>query len=258
MSNHYSLKAGKPLSWSRDWDGLQVVHDQNADGLQAVGDQTADGLQALYRNSNQGYPGYNSPSQIGTNGEKGGTRRICGLRATSFWLVCVIVILIVGGGVGGGIGGWLASRKLDYSISSQTPPNTATPTPTSTKTISTTTSTTSVSTPASTSTSISTDICPSANGTTLTETLGSLKYRIICDSDFSGSGKITLSSIVLATFDQCLSFCNTMNYFQSRTDVGCTYNVQGTGSQTPGTCWCLGGENKTIVSDVGNVIAVPM
>lgn len=114
MSNHYSLKAGKPLSWSRDWDGLQVVHDQNADGLQAVGDQKADGLQALYRNSNQGYPGYNSPSQIGTNGEKGGTRRICGLRATSFWLVCVIVILIVGGGVGGGIGGWLASRKLEY------------------------------------------------------------------------------------------------------------------------------------------------
>lgn len=63
---------------------------------------------------------------------------------------------------------------------------------------------------------------------------------------------------MLETLDQCLSICNTMNYFQSRSDVGCTYNFQGTGSQAPGTCWCLGGKNKTIVSDVGNVIAVPV
>lgn len=129
MSKLFSLKAGKPLSWNRDWDGLQVVHDQNADslqaisdqnsdGLQAISDQKADGLQALYRHSNLGYPGYNSPSKTGTNGEKGGTRRICGWRATSFWLVCVIVILVVGGGVGGGIGGWLGSRKLEYAIKS--------------------------------------------------------------------------------------------------------------------------------------------
>lgn len=112
MSKHYSVKDGK-LSWNRDWDGLHVVHDQNADGLQAVRDQKSDGLQALYRYSNSGYPCSIPPPQ-GVKDEKGGTGRICGLRATSFWLVCVIVILIVGGGVGGGIGGWLASKKAEY------------------------------------------------------------------------------------------------------------------------------------------------
>lgn len=114
MSKFYSVKDGK-LSWNRDWDGLQVVHDQNADGLQAVRDQKSDGLQALYRYSNRGYPGYIPPSQV-VKDERSGTRRIWGLRATSFWLICVIVILIVGGGVGGGIGGWLASKKSEYVI----------------------------------------------------------------------------------------------------------------------------------------------
>lgn len=108
MSKHYSLKDAK-LPWSRDWEGLQVVHDQNADGLQAVRDQKSDGLQAIYRHSNRGYPGYILPTQVAKD-----EKRICGSRATSFWLICVIVILIVGGGVGGGIGGWLASKKLEY------------------------------------------------------------------------------------------------------------------------------------------------
>lgn len=113
MSKLFS-KDGISCSWNRDWDGLQVVHDQNAaDGLQAVRDQKSDGLQALYRYSNRGYPGHFPPSQTDSN-DKEGTRRTCGLRVTSFWLVCVIVILVVGGGVGGGIGGWLASRKSEY------------------------------------------------------------------------------------------------------------------------------------------------
>ena len=111
MSKHYSLKDG---NWSRnrDWDGLQVVHDQYADGLQAVLDQKSDGLQRLYTYSNRAYSGHISPPQT-ANDDKAGTGRICGLRATSFWLVCVIVILIVGGGVGGGIGGWLVSKKSE-------------------------------------------------------------------------------------------------------------------------------------------------
>jgi hypothetical protein len=81
---------------------------------------------------------------------------------------------------------------------------------------------------------------------------------VACDSDFSGSGKQTLASFVTATWDECLELCNTMNYFQDRADIGCTWNVAGTGQQTPGTCWCLGGADKTVVSNEGNVVAIPL
>lgn len=36
------------------------------------------------------------------------------LAGDNFWLVCIIVILIVGGAVGGGVGGVLASKKSKY------------------------------------------------------------------------------------------------------------------------------------------------
>lgn len=85
-----------------------------------------------------------------------------------------------------------------------------------------------------------------------------MRYRVACDSDFSGSGKQTLGSFVAATWDDCLALCNNMNYFQGRADIGCTWNVAGTGQQTPGTCWCLGGADKTVVSNKGNVAAVPL
>lgn len=48
-----------------------------------------------------------------------------------------------------------------------------------------------------------------------------------------------------------------MNYFQELSDVGATFNVEGTGGQTPGTCWCLGG--TSVRSDnVGNDAAFPV
>lgn len=62
---------------------------------------------------------------------------------------------------------------------------------------------------------------------------------------------------MLGSFDECLGLCNTMNYFQEREDVGCTYNVDGTGDQTPGTCWCLGG-SLDVVTNVGNEVAMPI
>lgn len=101
------------------------------------------------------------------------------------------------------------------------------------------------------------NICPAANNTLTTPAvaLGTVRYRIACDSDFNGQD--TLSSFVAATWDACLTLCNTMNYFQARTDVAATWNVAGTGQQTPGTCWCLGGKGKTVVRNVGNVVAVP-
>jgi hypothetical protein len=115
-----------------------------------------------------------------------------------------------------------------------------------------------ISSTSSTGTPTPSDICPDANNTVVSQDVGSTKYRILCDSDFSGSGKETLASVVLPSFDSCLGLCNTMNYFQKRDDVGCTYNTAGTGSQTPGTCWCLGGADKEVVTNVGNVIAKPL
>lgn len=99
--------------------------------------------------------------------------------------------------------------------------------------------------------------CPQGNNTVVEPTLGTVSYRILCDSDFGGA-KEDLSSAVMPSFDDCLNLCNSMNYFQKRTDVGCTYNVAGTGTQTPGTCWCLGGGPKTVVTNVGNQVAVPI
>jgi hypothetical protein len=86
--------------------------------------------------------------------------------------------------------------------------------------------------------------------------VGSVRYRVRCDADWGGN-KTDLASLVTATFDDCIRLCNSMNYFQKRTDVGCTWNVAGTGQQTPGTCWCLGGEDKIVVSNPGNVVGMP-
>ena len=78
-----------------------------------------------------------------------------------------------------------------------------------------------------------------------------LKHPLLCDSDFDGA-KEDLALMLVSTFGDCMNLCNSMNYFQKRTDVGCTYNVAGTGTQTLGTCWCLGGDTKTVVANVGN------
>ncbi len=67
---------------------------------------------------------------------------------------------------------------------------------------------------------------------------------------------MTMSSNFAARWDACLTLCDTMNYFQKRTDVGATWNVAGTGQQTPGTCWCFGGP-MVVVKNVGNVVGIP-
>ena len=92
----------------------------------------------------------------------------------------------------------------------------------------------------------------------MTASLGTLRYRVACESDFGGDARQTLSSFIAATWDECLALCDAMNYFQHRADIGCTWNVLGTGAQTPGTCWCFGGTGKTVVANPGNVAAVPL
>ncbi|KAL2869785.1 uncharacterized protein BJX67DRAFT_378838 [Aspergillus lucknowensis] len=191
-------------------------------------------------------------------------------RRVNFWLLLAVGVLglaVIGLAVGLGVG---LSRDDSNSASAQSAKETTSdpspsPSPTSNNTDDSnnstyTTTITETSTPSATTTSTPSpsSVCPEKNNALLTPSLGAIRYRVHCDSDLSGSGKETLASIVLGSFDECLALCNTMNYFQDRTDVGCTYNVAGTGTQTPGTCWCLGGEGVSVVENVGNDVAVPV
>lgn len=115
-------------------------------------------------------------------------------------------------------------------------------------------STTTSSTASPSTTTISSP-CPADNDTIHYE--GTRKFRVLCDSDFTGTGKETLASTIMSSFYDCLGLCNSMNTFQDRSDVGCTYNREGTGGQSPGTCWCLGGK-KTTTSNDGNDATVPL
>ncbi|KAI9370286.1 hypothetical protein BJX61DRAFT_544767 [Aspergillus egyptiacus] len=187
-----------------------------------------------------------------------------------YWLFVAVAVLgfaVVGLAVGLGVGltrglqndsdsdsdsDSNTSAATTQPDSTDTPPSNPASDPSSTPT--TIYTTTLTATPSATPSSI----CPSANNTIVTQSLGPTRYRIHCDSDIGGRNKITLASIVLPSFDECLALCNTMNYFQERTDVGCTYNVAGTGTQTPGTCWCLGGEGIGVVENVGNEVAMPV
>lgn len=110
--NQFHDANGAEVYRKSDFDGLQVVYD----GLQTVHDQNSEGLQAVHnQHSKFGSTGYSSPYEV-VKTEQVVTRRICGLRVTTFCLVCVIAILIVGGATGGGVGGWLASKKSEYVI----------------------------------------------------------------------------------------------------------------------------------------------
>ncbi|KAL4808180.1 hypothetical protein BDV18DRAFT_158291 [Aspergillus unguis] len=181
------------------------------------------------------------------------------------WLFVALGVLgaaVAGLSIGLGVG--LSKRNAD-SASKQSQsdldsdlPNNATSTCPSTSTSTSTVTITSLSTPSSTSSSSPDTPCPSGNNTIISSSVGTIKYRINCDSDFSGNAKKTLGSVVLGSFDECVSLCNSMNWFQDREDVGATFNVAGTGGQSKGTCWCLGGEGKIVSENVGNDAAVPI
>ena len=90
------------------------------DGLRPVSNLGTEGLEVL----NSSGPSYSycrqpidhsSPSHFqyphGHGPSHSNSRRICGLRQTTFWLLCIIVVLVIGGAVGGVVGGRLASKN---------------------------------------------------------------------------------------------------------------------------------------------------
>ncbi|KAL4790976.1 hypothetical protein BDV19DRAFT_393588 [Aspergillus venezuelensis] len=179
-------------------------------------------------------------------------------------LVSVLGVVVVGLAAGLGVGltrgnDPASSQASNADFDDSELPNNATSTSNDSESPTSTVTITTLATPTSyTSSSSLVSSCPSANNTIVQAKTGSIRYRIHCDADFGGDGKLTLSSTVLTSFDDCLSLCNTMNWFQDRTDVGCTFNVAGTGQQTPGTCWCLGGTDVEVTSNVGNDMAIPI
>ncbi|KAK3940941.1 hypothetical protein QBC46DRAFT_432964 [Diplogelasinospora grovesii] len=239
----------------------EVVH-YSMHGLEVV----QPGLEPVF------YPQYQNYSHIAEEDRKRAPReqRVFGFRKVTFWLVAALAALsIIAVGVPVGLGVGLSRAQGTKGTDPTTTPEGGTPsskpagtapgvmpTPSSGSTSSSppaSSKTTSTSTTSPTVISA----CPKGNNTVVTPTLGSVNYRILCDRDFDGA-KEDLASVVMPSFDDCMNLCNSMNYFQKRTDVGCTYNVAGTGTQTPGTCWCLGGETKIVVTNVGNQIAVPI
>ncbi|OGM42764.1 hypothetical protein ABOM_008155 [Aspergillus bombycis] len=196
--------------------------------------------------------------------------RICGLRKMTFWLVVAVaalVAVVIALAVGLGVG--LTRSHSTSTAPVATPSSEITSTPSasslspSSSSSTSSPSSTSSSGPSATSTALfdkgTNYICPDANNTEVRNVSGgsgSSSYYIFCDADISSSSKKDLSSSVQSSFAACLALCNSMNNFQDRADVGCTYNFEGTGSQDKGTCWCLSGGNKSIITNVGNMAAV--
>ncbi|KAI9038887.1 uncharacterized protein KD926_010220 [Aspergillus affinis] len=133
--------------------------------------------------------------------------------------------------------------------SSSTPePSTSTSNPTST------TSTASGTKNASPTSIADKYTCPGVNNTEIHK--GSDSYHVFCDADIHATNKKDLSSTVQKTFAECLGLCDSMNNYQKRADVALTWNFEGTGQQHPGTCWCVTGSNKKVISNPGNIVAV--
>ncbi|KAE8381585.1 hypothetical protein BDV26DRAFT_255132 [Aspergillus bertholletiae] len=206
--------------------------------------------------------------------------RICGLRKMTFWLIvavaaliAIVVALAVGLGVGltrshststapaaitssGTTSAPSSSSPISSSLTSSSPTSSSSTSSSSTSS----SSSTITSGPSPTSTTVFSKsakyTCPDANNTEVTNVSQGSSYYIFCDADISSSSKKDLASSVQSSFADCLALCSSMNYFQGRTDVGCTYNFEGTGTQDKGTCWCLGGADKSFITNEGNMAAV--
>ncbi|KAH8432467.1 uncharacterized protein LDX57_010102 [Aspergillus melleus] len=101
--------------------------------------------------------------------------------------------------------------------------------------------------------------CPGANNTEIhmgTGKSAASTYYVFCDADIHATNKKDLSSTVQGKFADCLGLCDSMNNFQKRADVALTWNFEGTGQQKPGTCWCVTGSKKRVISNPGNMVAI--
>ncbi|KAL7622409.1 hypothetical protein AAE478_007914 [Parahypoxylon ruwenzoriense] len=191
---------------------------------------------------------------------EGGVLSISGLRRVTFWLVVallVVITLALGLGLGLGLGLRTTNASADpapINYATTTEPSVASSMSSSisSRSISSRSSVSTTSVAEPTPTSIEESGCPGRNGDTIVK--AKLSYKVYCDSDLTGNN---LASLVTRSLEECLSMCDSINFFQNRSDVGSVYNEAGTGTQTPGTCWCKGGDGIQVTSNLGNVVASP-
>ncbi|KAK3902204.1 hypothetical protein C8A05DRAFT_34111 [Staphylotrichum tortipilum] len=196
-------------------------------------------------------------------------RTIFGLSQSTFWLAVALgLVAALAIGLGAGLGVSLSKAQKDSSateppdpIQTSSPPDPSSPDPSSSTPTPSDPLSSTPTTSSHTSTATPSNPCPAINNTLLTPpgSLGSLRYRIACGADIPDASKLTLSSVVVDTFDVCVGLCNSMNHFQRRSDVVCRWNVAGTRGETPGSCWCYAvtGEVRVVKSS-GSLVGVPV
>ncbi|KAI0115038.1 hypothetical protein F4814DRAFT_418019 [Daldinia grandis] len=194
---------------------------------------------------------------------------IAGLRKPTFWLLVAlfsVVALALGLGTGLGLGlrsngsavnntGASADNEAISNgvTSTSSAPTTSTRSPENTSRKSSSTSTAVIAEPTPTPTVLVDSGCPSRSGSTI---LGEnhRQYKISCNSDLTGTN---LASLVVNSLEECLALCDSLNWVQRRSDVGCVWNEKGVVGQVAGTCWCKGGDNIKATSLAGIVVASP-
>lgn len=159
-------------------------------------------------------------------------RHIFGLRATTFFLLCAIIVLVIAGAVGGGVGGTIAVKNAKTSCLASLNASSAaavTACPTLSSSSSSSTSTTSSSTSSSSAsssptsnpspssvteiwgpvgTSIAYSGCPNNNLSTYETQSGLEKYTLYCGLDMVGND---ILEIITPTFQLCMEACAAWN-----------------------------------------------
>ncbi|KAI0117478.1 hypothetical protein F4814DRAFT_288519 [Daldinia grandis] len=178
------------------YDGTQYAYDQQVPIFQGMVQQNA------YSNGVFPTQGYPTPSQGQPywGGSQDGTyftekfpiqpssKRICGLRVKTFWLIVgpLIAIIVVGLAVGLGVG--LATSHKSSSDSNATPTS---------------------SHPSSTTGSASI-ACPQSNGT-IYEGAGNDPFLVLCDVDYNGnwegSGTTDIGNEESSSIEDCVDMC---------------------------------------------------
>ncbi|KAI0850935.1 hypothetical protein F5Y00DRAFT_268014 [Daldinia vernicosa] len=203
---------------------------------------------------------------------------IAGLKKPTFWLlVALFSVVALALGLGTGLG--LGLRSNDSAVNNTgasanseatsngviSSPHAALSTTSSTSTVPTTSSSTTKSASPKSSSADMTIVaeptptvlvdsrCPSRSGSLISGE-NNRQYKISCDSDLTGT---TLASLVVNSLEECLALCDSLNWVQKRSDVGCVWNEKGVVGQVAGTCWCKGGDNIKATSLSGIVVASP-
>jgi hypothetical protein len=182
---------------------------------------------------------------------------VCGLRKRTFWIVCIIAMIVAAAAIAGGVGGVLAARSpaRSDSAASQTPTSSRASAPVAESSTagaaaaahpqSSALSPSPIATPTSTTPSVTrTPIvgptstilrdCPSANNTVYSILTGSstMRFRKLCSNTFLGvRGVPNAVNTVVASLDDCIDLCAAYN-LTNRTRI-----AAGTDSVCNAVCW---------------------